>query len=79
VLRQDDILRKPITIEDFINAVKNTGSYIGAEFIHIEGQLVCISPTLRLQPRSLATQCHHSNDEPGLFRYPGSHIHQKYF
>ena len=29
-LRQDDILRKPITIEDFINAVKNKGSPIGA-------------------------------------------------
>jgi two-component system, OmpR family, response regulator ChvI len=29
-LRQDDILRKPIAIEDFINAVKNTGSHIGA-------------------------------------------------
>jgi DNA-binding response OmpR family regulator len=28
-LRQDDILRKPITIEDFINAVKNKGSPIG--------------------------------------------------
>lgn len=29
-LRQDDILRKPIAIEDFINAVKNTGSHIRA-------------------------------------------------
>ena len=24
-LRQDNILRKPIAVEDFINAVKNTG------------------------------------------------------
>jgi two-component system response regulator ChvI len=29
-LRQDDILRKPIAIEDFLNAVKNTASQIGA-------------------------------------------------
>jgi two-component system response regulator ChvI len=29
-LRQDDILRKPIAIEDFINAVKKAGSHIGA-------------------------------------------------
>jgi two-component system response regulator ChvI len=29
-LRQDDILRKPIAIEDFMNAVKNTASQIGA-------------------------------------------------
>ena len=57
-LRQDNILRKPIAVEDFINAVKNTGVVpLGPDLFILKAKLSTLAqPTLRLRPRSLATR-----------------------
>jgi hypothetical protein len=74
------MLRKPITIEDFIDVVKNRVALLGPDFFRwanliVLAQLFLFGHVVSQPSGSVTTP----NDVPGLLRYQTSHIDQNIF